>query len=109
MELGERSLKGQLGNANALGARYVAIVGGGLPHNWVSHISAGEIVRSRDLVVQFDPEKLRKASSYLPEIGALEKFFELALRGIRFFGDTARIGANALEAPPRSFGDRVRA
>jgi AraC-like DNA-binding protein len=32
------------------------------------------------------------------EIGALEKFFELALRGILFFGDTARIGANALEA-----------
>jgi histidyl-tRNA synthetase len=28
MELGERSLKGQLGHANALGARYVAIVGG---------------------------------------------------------------------------------
>jgi AraC-like DNA-binding protein len=77
---------------------HLAIVGGGLPHNWVSHVSAGEIVDSRDLVVQFDPEKLRKASTYLPEIGALEKFFELALRGIRFFGDTARIGANALEA-----------
>ena len=29
MELGERSLKGQLGHANALGARYVAIIEGG--------------------------------------------------------------------------------
>jgi histidyl-tRNA synthetase len=29
MELGGRSLKGQLGHANALGARYVAIVGDG--------------------------------------------------------------------------------
>jgi histidyl-tRNA synthetase len=28
MELGKRSLKGQLGHANALGARYVAIVEG---------------------------------------------------------------------------------
>jgi histidyl-tRNA synthetase len=28
MELGERSLKGQLGHANALGVRYVAIVEG---------------------------------------------------------------------------------
>jgi histidyl-tRNA synthetase len=28
MDLGGRSLKGQLGHANALGARYVAIVGG---------------------------------------------------------------------------------
>ena len=41
---------------------------------------------------------LRRASTCLPEIAALEKFFELALRGILFFGDTARIGANALEA-----------
>jgi hypothetical protein len=77
---------------------HLTIVGGGLPHNWVSHVRAGETVKSRDLVVQFDPEKLRRASSCLPEIGALEKFFELALRGILFFGDTARIGANALEA-----------
>jgi AraC-like DNA-binding protein len=77
---------------------HLAIVGGGLPHNWVSHIRAGESVCCRDLVVQFDPEKLRKASTYLPEIGALQKFFERALRGMLFFGDTARIGAIALEA-----------
>ncbi|MBR0718737.1 AraC family transcriptional regulator [Bradyrhizobium liaoningense] len=77
---------------------HLTIVGSNLPHNWVSHVSAGEIVKSRDLVVQFDPEKLRKASIHLPEIGALEKFLELALRGILFFGDAARIGANALEA-----------
>ena len=77
---------------------HLTIVGGGLPHNWVSHIRAGETINSRDLVVQFDPEKLKKASTYLPEIGALEKFFELALRGILFFGDTARVGENTLEA-----------
>ena len=39
---------------------HLTIVGGGLPHNWVSHIRAGETVNSRDLVVQFDPEKLRR-------------------------------------------------
>jgi AraC-like DNA-binding protein len=77
---------------------HLTIVGGGLPHNWVSHIRAGETVSARDLVVQFDPEKLRKASTYLPEIAALEKFFQLARRGILFFGDTAHNGANALEA-----------
>ena len=77
---------------------HLTIVGGNLPHNWVSHIRAGETVDSRDLVVQFSPEKLKKASTYLPEIGALNKFLELALRGILFVGETARIGANALEA-----------
>jgi AraC-like DNA-binding protein len=76
---------------------HLTIVGGGLPHDWVSHVSAGETISARDLVVQFDPQKLKKASTYLPEIGALEKFFERALRGILFFGDTARIGAKALE------------
>lgn len=79
-------------------AGHLTIVGGGLPHNWVSHIRAGEIIHSRDLVVQFDPEKLRGASSCLPEIAALETFFERAQRGILFFGDVARIGADALEA-----------
>jgi hypothetical protein len=44
---------------------HLTIVGGGLPHNWVSHIRAGEIVNSRDLVVQFDLGKLKKASTRL--------------------------------------------
>jgi AraC-like DNA-binding protein len=87
---------------------HLTIVGGGLPHNWVSHIRTGEIVSARDLVVQFDPEKLKKASTYLPEIAALEKFLELALRGILFRGDTARIGADALEAMGHARGlDRL--
>lgn len=87
---------------------HLTIVGGGLPHNWVSHIRAGEIVNARDLVVQFDPEKLKKASTCLPEIAALEKFFELALRGILFRGDTARAGADALEAMGHARGiDRL--
>ena len=77
---------------------HLTIVGSDLPHNWVSHNRAGETVNARDLVVQFDPERLKKASTCLPEIAALEKFLELALRGILFSGDTARIGANALEA-----------
>jgi AraC-like DNA-binding protein len=86
----------------------LTIVGGGLPHNWVSHMRAGEIVNARDLVVQFDPAKLKKASTYLPEIAALEKFLELALRGILFHGDTARIGADALEAMGHARGlDRL--
>ncbi|XFF02290.1 AraC family transcriptional regulator (plasmid) [Bradyrhizobium guangxiense] len=76
---------------------HLTIVGGGLPHNWVSHVRSGETVSARDLVVQFDPEKLKKASAYLPEIGALDKLFELALRGLLFYGNTARIGADALE------------
>jgi hypothetical protein len=76
---------------------HLTIVGGGLPHDWVSHIRAGETINSRDLVVQFDPGRLKKASTHLPEIGALEKIFELALRGILFFGNTARIGAMRLK------------
>ncbi|WP_049823863.1 AraC family transcriptional regulator [Bradyrhizobium sp. WSM2254] len=87
---------------------HLTIVGSGLPHNWVSHIRTGEIVAARDLVVQFDPEKLKKASTHLPEVAALEKFFELALRGILFSGDTARIGADALEAMGNARGlDRL--
>lgn len=76
---------------------HLTIVGGGLPHNWVTHVRASGTVTGRDLVVQFDPEKLKKASIHLPEMAALDKFLELARRGILFSGDTARIGADALE------------
>lgn len=87
---------------------HLTIVGGGLPHNWVSHIRTGEIITARDLVVQFDPKKLKKASAHLPEVAALERLFELALRGILFSGDTARICADALETMGHARGlDRL--
>jgi AraC-like DNA-binding protein len=76
---------------------YLVVVGSGLPHDWISHMAPGESIKGRDIVLQFDPELLRRAGSYLPEFKNIEHFLFLALRGILLKGETARRGAAMLE------------
>jgi AraC-like DNA-binding protein len=87
---------------------HLTVIGSWLPHNWVSHIEDGEIIQSRDLILQFDPEILRKTSAFLPEIRGLEKFLTIALRGALFTEATAGAGQEMLEAIGASRGtDRL--
>jgi AraC-like DNA-binding protein len=83
---------------------YLAIVGGGLPHDWVTATAPGEIIRGRDIVLQFDPDRVRKAAAMFPEIAALGPFLTAALRGLAFHGETRRRGAELLEAMGRVTG-----
>lgn len=77
---------------------YLAIVGSGLPHDWVTATAPGEIIRGRDIVLQFDPDRVREAAALFPEIGELGPFLTNALRGLAFQGETRRRGADLLEA-----------
>jgi AraC-like DNA-binding protein len=77
---------------------YLAIVGSGLPHDWVTATAPGEVIRGRDIVLQFDRERLRGAGGLFPEVARLEPFLDLALRGLAFHGETCRLGAEQLEA-----------
>lgn len=77
---------------------YLAIVGSGLPHDWVTATEPGEIIPGRDIVLQFDPDRVRKAAASFPEIGELGPFLTTALRGLVFHGETRRRGADLLEA-----------
>lgn len=77
---------------------YLAIVGSGLPHDWVTATAPGEVIKGRDIVLQFDVHRLRQASGFLPELGKLDAFLTLALRGLAFHGETRRLGAELLEA-----------
>lgn len=79
-------------------AGYLAIVGSGLPHDWVSATAPGEVIRGRDIVLQFDRERVRRAGACLPELEGLDEFLTLALRGLAFHGETRREGARILEA-----------
>ncbi len=48
---------------------YLAIVGSGLPHDWVTATAPGEVIRGRDIVLQFDRERLRRRRrSCFPEL-----------------------------------------
>lgn len=77
---------------------HLTVIGSWLPHNWVSHIEDGEIIAARDLILQFDPDILRRTGMFLPEIRSLDKFLKLALRGVLFTGATAEAGREMLEA-----------
>ena len=77
---------------------HLAIVGSYLPHDWVSATSPGEVVPGRDIVLQFDPERIRAAAAHLPELAEVGAFLDLALRGLAFTGETRRQGAALLEA-----------
>ncbi|HWK44338.1 MAG TPA: AraC family transcriptional regulator [Stellaceae bacterium] len=76
---------------------HLTIVGSGLPHDWVTKTAPGELIHGRDIVVQFDPERLRKTVATLPELAAIESFLTLALRGLSFHGETRRIAIELLE------------
>ncbi len=75
----------------------LTVIGSNLPHDWVSHIGKDDKILARDLVVQFDPEKLRRAGQHLPEISRLDSLLTAAHRGLRFSGATARRVAHLLE------------
>jgi len=75
----------------------LTVIGSNLPHDWVSHIGKDDKILGRDLVVQFDPEKLRQASQYLPEIKRLNDLLAAAQRGLRFSGATQQRATLLLE------------
>ncbi len=77
---------------------YLAIVGSGLPHDWVTATAPGEVIRERDIVLQFDPDRVRKAAALFPEIAGIDPFLAEAQRGMAFQGETRRTGAALLEA-----------
>lgn len=82
----------------------LAIVGSYLPHDWVTATSPGEVVAGRDIVLQFDPQRVRAAAAHLPELAEVGALLDSALRGLAFTGETRREGAALLEAMGEASG-----
>ena len=78
-------------------AGHVALIGPGLPHDWMGDMAPGELIAGRDVVLQFDGASLLNLRGSLPELSELKTLFELAQRGIEFTGATARHAALLLE------------
>lgn len=74
----------------------LVLAGSNLPHNWVSDLEPGEILKGRDMVIQFTPDLLRARADAFPEFANLEPFLTDALRGYEFFGEAAAIGAELM-------------
>lgn len=75
----------------------VYLVGGNLPHNWVTPLQPGDVVAKRDIVLQFDQDRLLGAADFLPELSALKELFDRAGRGIAFHGEARRTVAQLVE------------
>ena len=74
------------------------MVGRNLPHNWVTPLGPSETVTGRDVLVQFDQDRLVGSAETLPELHRLARLFQLAERGLRFEGATREEGRTLLEA-----------
>jgi AraC-like DNA-binding protein len=91
-------------HVSMFGPGHVAIVGSGLPHDWISDLAPGEVVEGRDVVLQIHPEWLGQLVAVLPEAAEGLRLFDAAARGIEYTGATAESAAAHLEAIGRSTG-----
>lgn len=85
-------------------AGHVALIGPGLPHDWMSDIAPGEIIERRDALIQFTQEWVDACLSALPEFADVQDVLAASRRGIVFGGRTARLAAVELEAVGASSG-----
>jgi AraC-like DNA-binding protein/mannose-6-phosphate isomerase-like protein (cupin superfamily) len=79
-------------------AGHVALVGSGLPHDWVSDLEPGESLENRDAVIQFDAKWVEQTAALVPEMAEVKPLLEQSQRGIEFLGRSAEAAAAAIEA-----------
>lgn len=79
-------------------AGHVSLIGSGLPHDWVSDLVPGQVLKRRDAVIQFDGKWIEQAASVLPEMAEVKPLLEQSARGIEFLGRSAETAAASIEA-----------
>lgn len=75
---------------------HLSIVGSSLPHDWVTDLAPGEVVRGRDVVLQFDASRLNRAAAALPELAEVGLFLARAQHGLVFHGAARQQAAGLL-------------
>ncbi|APO78150.1 AraC family transcriptional regulator protein (plasmid) [Rhizobium etli 8C-3] len=74
----------------------LVLTGPNVPHNWVSDIEPGKLIRNRDVLIQFTPEWADRVGSFCPELGTIKPLYEDAVYGVQFLGATALEGRRLL-------------
>lgn len=77
---------------------YLTVIGSNLAHDWVTATEPGEIIKGRDVVIQFDPARIETIAGTLPEFTLLDDFLHRSERGLVFHGQTRQKGADIIEA-----------
>lgn len=84
----------------------LVMTGPNLPHNWISHVGAGDSVPLRSRVVQFREEFLAQITELFPEMAAFRPVLEISRRGALFSPRTAARVAPILEELVAAKGPR---
>ncbi|WP_082506646.1 AraC family transcriptional regulator [Arthrobacter sp. Leaf337] len=79
-------------------AGHVSLIGSGLPHDWVSDLEPGVVLKRRDAVIQFDAKWIQQTALTVPEMEEVKALLELSGRGIEFLGRSAQTAAASIEA-----------
>jgi AraC-like DNA-binding protein len=74
----------------------LVLTGPNVPHNWVSDIEPGKLIRNRDMLIQFSAEWADRVTSFCPELGTIRPLYEDAVHGVEFLGATAIAGQRLL-------------
>lgn len=82
----------------------LCLIGSNLPHEWVSTNYGDEVLKDRDMVLQFDPEIFARTAGILPEMAAPRVLFEQAVRGLQFYGAAEEHGINLMRRIGRAQG-----
>ncbi|MBC7723270.1 MAG: AraC family transcriptional regulator [Burkholderiaceae bacterium] len=88
------------------GPGQVALIGPGIPHDWMSDLQPDEVVHNRDVVLQFDDEWFDNCAITMPELNSVRGLLESSSRGIIFGGATASRAAAELELIGTATGAR---
>ena len=87
-------------------AGHVAFIGSGLPHDWMSDLEPGQIIKNRDAVIQFLPEFINGLMESMPELRDLKPLLKESSHGVIYTGETAKRAAKEIEAVGSSHGTR---
>lgn len=90
----------------AFAAGQVALVGPNVPHDWMSDLAPGQVIRNRDAVIQFLPSWLDGVIHLVPELHRAASLVDDARRGIIFSGRTAIEAAREIESIGATSGTR---
>jgi AraC-like DNA-binding protein len=83
---------------------HISIIGPNLPHDWVSDLAPGQIVRDRDAVIQFSDEWIHECMELIPEVADVEHVLEASKRGLALTGNAAEEAADVMQAAVRAKG-----
>ena len=87
-------------------AGHVAFLGSGLPHDWMSNLEPGQVIKDRDAVIQFLPEFMTNLMETLPELRDFKNLLKESNHGLIYSGETAKRAAREIEAVESSNGPR---